>query len=336
MPQPQANTMDLNAAAMMTLAGLAYASPSFIADYIPNNEIAGVAWQLVWIADDQADPVNFAFIVRDPARDLCVVAIRGTYPDPFSSAYWTDGSQDSPFGEMQPWPGADGAAVSAGTWAGFNGVLELVGSGQGLSAVLTSLRGAAIVVTGHSLGGTLAPVLALWASTVNPSPLSVYAFAGMTPGNAAFAALFGAGTALDGRVWRYNNTLDTVPYGWDRVLETRNFYQPAPEGGLLVETLLLATAVRLASYGFAAVGEEIALPGQLQSPVIACEFVAYVIENLHQHMPDTYLALLGAPPLPFTIGIGTVLDFAPRTPTGAPQRRMPVYYVRGAVQDRPG
>lgn len=39
-------------------------------------------------------------------------------------------------------------------------------------------------------------------------------------------------------------------------------------------------------------------------PTISSELVAYVIENLHQHMPDTYLALLGAPALPFRIGFG--------------------------------
>jgi hypothetical protein len=132
----------------------------------------------------------------------------------------------------------------------------------------------------------------------------------MTPGNAAFAALFGPGTPLAGRVWRYNNTLDTVGYGWDRVLDTRKFYQPAPNGGLLIEGVIGAMALRLLPYGYTGFGTIVALPGVLRTPTMDCEFVAYLLETLHQHMPDTYLALLGASPLPFAIGFGTVV--APR------------------------
>lgn len=302
--------MDPNAPVMMSLAGLAYASPDFIADQLAAGPVGGVRWELAWIADAAAAPVNFAFLVRDPARDLYVLAIRGTYPDPFSSAYWADGQQDSPFGTMQPWPHADtaDASISAGSWAGFNGVKALSGAGRKLGDMLTALAGAELIVTGHSLGGTLAQVVGLWATTVNAIPVAVYAYAGMTPGNRAFADLFGTGTRLAGRVWRYNNSLDTVGYGWDRVLETRNFYQPEPKGGLAVEAMLLAAAVRLASYGYTAIGEEVVLPGTVRPPTIDCNLVAYVIENLHQHLPDTYLALLGAPPLPFTIGFGAIVD----------------------------
>jgi hypothetical protein len=107
---------------------------------------------------------------------------------------------------------------------------------------------------------------------------------------------------LGGRVWRYNNTLDSVGYGWDNVLATRNFYEPVPRGGILVEAAIVSMAVKLRSYGYTAIGNEVKLLGKVSASPIALEVAAYLLENLHQHLPDTYLGLLNAPPLPFTIG----------------------------------
>jgi hypothetical protein len=297
---------DSTAPVLMTLAGLAYATPAYIRRHLAAGPVAGATWTLLWMPDDQAVPVNFAYLVRDETGRH-VLAIRGTYPNPFSSAYWEDAQQDSPFGTMQPWPGATvtGAEVSAGTWTGLRSLLALSGGGRTLSAVLTGLGAADLYFTGHSLGGTLAPVLGLWTASANPAPtLAVYAFAGMSPGNAAFAQEYAGQARLSGRSWRYNNTLDTVPYGWDRVLETLSFYQPKPQGGVIVQALQLAMALRLVPYDFASVGEEVKLTGVLFPPAVSVDFIAYLIENLSQHLPDTYLTLLGAPVLPFEIGFG--------------------------------
>lgn len=326
-----APTIDAIAPVMMTLAGIAYGKPTAIPSYLAQDALTKGDWSIVWIADDVAVPVNFAFIARSAASGAYAIAIRGTYPDPFSPAYWSDTTQDSPTGPMQTWPGgaASSAQVSGGTWTGFRNILALNGAGQSFAEAVAALpAGATVYVTGHSLGGTLAPVIALWMSEQIGLPVpTVYAFAGMTPGNAGFAALFGPGTALDGRVWRYNNTLDTVGYGWDRVLEARNFYQPAPSGGLLVEAAIVAMALRLVPYGYTGFGTIVELQGVLRLPTINCALVAYVLENLHQHLPDTYLALLGAPALPFTIGFGSVV--VPKDhPTAAvlTQGSVPVYF----------
>jgi hypothetical protein len=323
--------IDPLAPVLMTLAGIAYGKPSAIPGYLADDPLTAGDWQIVWMADEIAVPVNFAFIARSSASGAYAIAIRGTYPDPLSSAYWDDANQDSPIGPMQPWPAAPAEAqIAGGTWTGFQNVIALQGGGVSFAQAVAALPpGATVYVTGHSLGGTLAPVVALWmAEQAGGAIASVYAFAGMTPGNAGFAALFGARTPLSGRVWRYNNTLDTVGYGWDRVLATRDFYQPAPSGGLLVEAALVAMALRLVPYGYTAIGAEIALPGVLRPPAIGCELVAYVLETLHQHMPDTYLALLGAAPLPFAIGFGTIVaDKADPRAATAIGGAQPVYYL---------
>ncbi|UUL82981.1 lipase family protein [Sphingomonas qomolangmaensis] len=319
-------------AVLMTLAGIAYGAPASIGGYLAEaTPTAG--WQLGWLPTPPDPPVNFAYLATSADGASAVLAIRGTYPDPFSSAYWYDGNEDSPFGTMSPWPSGDGAKISAGTQLALDNLLKLADpQGVTLEAAVAALPAATtLTVTGHSLGGTLAPVIALWLSErFADRAIAASSFAGMTPGNGAFAALFGPGTALDGKVQRVFNTLDTVSYGWDQVLATRDFYQPAPQGGLVVEAMLLATAARLAlgGYDYTAIGTPVALEGSVRAIPIDCALVAYVIENLHQHMPDTYLELLGAPPLPFSIGFGTIV--APRghsLAAATPLPALPVAYL---------
>ncbi len=320
----------------MTLAGIAYGQPGDIAGYLETDTLTAGDWKLHWIAEQQAVPVNFAYIAVSKSSGAYCIAIRGTYPNPFSPAYWDDGNQDNPLGAMQPWPLGSrfglsaGPMVSAGTADAFLNLIALSDGSQSLQTAIEAIPGKATVyVTGHSLGGTLAPVIALWmTSLANGLVPQVYCFAGMTPGNQPFADLFGPGSKLAGRVRRYTNTLDSVPYGWDRVMATRDFYQPAPRGGVLVEAAITLLAYKLTDYGYAPIGEEILLTGVPSPPKISCEIVAFVIENLSQHFPDTYLSLLGAPPLPFMLGIGSVV--VPRghpTAEAVSKKTMPVYFM---------
>jgi Lipase (class 3) len=342
---PSMDTQPTPDAVLMTLAGIAYGDPAEIAGYIAEATPTAADWEVAWLPDPPSPPVNFAFMARNRRSGDSVLAIRGTYPNPFCAAYWADGQQDSPFGTMVDWPGAPGARISAGTAQGLAGLLALKDT-DGCSlleavrrmsepghptAGTASSTAPPLTVTGHSLGGTLAPVLALQLSQAIPGlAVSSVSFAGMTPGNQAFAALLGPGTPFEGRVRRVFNTLDSVAYGWDQVWATHDFYQPHPQGGMVVAALLMATAARLAlgNYGYAAVGEAVPLEGQVRPVSIPCELIAYVFENLHQHLPDTYLALLGAPPLPFSLLFGSVV--VPRDHPAAlvgPRPDCPVVYA---------
>ncbi len=327
-------------ATLMTLAGIAYGAPGDIATYLGEAAPTKSDWSLVWLAAPPDPPVNFAYLARSARTGDCVLAIRGTYPDPFSPAYWDDGAQDSPFGAMVDWPGAPGPRISAGTSLGISNLLTLTDAGGiTLVAAVAALQpDNALTVTGHSLGGTLAPVMALHLAGVFPQArITAVSFAGMTPGNGAFAALFDAGTLLAAPVRRVFNTLDSVSYGWNKVDATIDFYQPAPRGGPLVAAMLLATAARLAleGYDYAPVGIDVPLTGSVAPVTIPCDLVAFVFETLHQHMPDTYLGLLGAPPLPFHILFGTIVT--PRggeRPLRRPTAYLPVVYTKADA--RPG
>ena len=96
-----------------------------------------------------------------------------------------------------------------------------------LAGELVDQDGAEIIVTGHSKGGALAPVLALWlAQTQQGSPpdtadrwdpdgkaaVICHAFAGPTPGNAGFAQLYD--WILGDAGHRYANRVDVAPHAW--------------------------------------------------------------------------------------------------------------------------
>jgi len=310
---------------MMTMAGLAYGDPARLRQYLKDDVLTRGAWEPLWVAEKVADPVTFAFLARHQGTGAYVLAIRGTYPDPFNRAYWDDGNLDKPFGTMQPWPGAQSrsAKVAKGTWSAFQVLLALEKDELSTlpqktleQALLALPAGTVLTVTGHSLGGTLAPVIALWLSErPNAVAAKVFAFAGMTPGNRQFARLFGAGTLLADRVFRFNNPLDTVPYGWDRVWQTHDFYRPKPRGGILVTLIVGITKLCLIPYRFTAIGEEYPLPGKVQPTAVDHGLIAYLLENLTQHLPVTYLTLLGAPPLPFTMEFVSLVES--KTPTTA-------------------
>jgi hypothetical protein len=157
-------------AVLMTLAGIAYGAPKDIGRYIEEAEPTASDWQLDWLPSVTDTPPNFAFAAHNTSDGTRVVSIRGTYPNPLSSAYWEDGRQDSPFGTMVSWPGNPEAKISAGTATGFENLKMLAnGNGITLQAYLATVPDESpVFVTGHSLGGTLAPVLALWFTDLFP------------------------------------------------------------------------------------------------------------------------------------------------------------------------
>ena len=326
-------TFPVDDAHLMTLAGIAYGAAEKIPSYLSKASLLAGEWSLVWQPGTQADPDNFAFLALNKTAKTAVLAIRGTYPNPLSPIYWENGQQDSPFGTMAKWQGSQTAKISKGTNTGYCNLVALTNdAGQTIADAIAGLDAdISVSVTGHSLGGTLTPVLALKLAEDDPQrEIYSVSFAGMTPGNAAFAELCGPNGALKGRTKRVFNTLDSVSFGWNNVLATRNFYQPAPKGGWLVKIFLVIAWFRLrfGGYGFAGIGADAPLTGSVKNPNQKHGLISYVLENLHQHMPDTYLKLLGAPALPFNILFGTTTSEKPNVRDhSAVNAGLPVYHI---------
>lgn len=152
--------------------------------------------------------------------------------------------------------------VTEGTCKGLNNLKVLQAADnstllQYLKSAITSPN-STVYVTGHSLGGALAPAAGLWLkniqSTWDPgsnATVKVYAFAGPTPGDQRFASYVN-GQLIGDQLVVVNNTNDVVPYAWNELEEIQGLYNskginPDKIAGLTQELELLVDTV---IYGF--------------------------------------------------------------------------------------
>lgn len=171
---------------------------------------------------------NLMFVAKTsdpdhPGSNMYIVAIAGT--NPTSHFGWF--SEDFPVSNTIPYVSVNDkktyGVISQGTATGVAQLMVMPdsstsGLNQRVANFLTSTVSSTdrIVVTGHSLGGALAPAVAITLkdtfllNNLN-NAFECYPFAGPTPGNAAFANHMYAGMDI---YQATNNTLDLVPRSW--------------------------------------------------------------------------------------------------------------------------
>jgi hypothetical protein len=299
---------------MMTLAAITYAPAKEIESYLlpttnPANATQG-EWALAWgPAVTTIDEGNLMFVTYNKSTHQYAIAIRGTYPY-FGLALLVDLYEDLDVSHPLPWqyPPVPGALVAAGTLDGLNDLIRFRSNGVAFHAFVDSQiapSGADIFITGHSLGGALATVLAPWlayrlSESNVKSAVTPYTYAAPTAGNTAFASFY---TGLFKSSYRYYNAIDIVPKAWADLSSIKSLY-PSPEPACPWE---LKGTIDLISDWLNAIkasytqtnGAGVSLPG---APSPASDFFA---EALDQHDHNYYLKLLGAPTVPIA---------APRTP----------------------
>jgi triacylglycerol lipase len=184
-------------------------------------------------------------------------------------------------------------------WTNINNLVSSVpGSGTGsLLSFLQNLSGSpSLLVTGHSLGGQMATVLAAWfQSTLPKASVLPITFAAPTAGNPAFASAFDTVFA-SASAMRYFNALDVVPRLWasDGLESILSLYPGGPQCGHLCRSAVDDTlkALKKADLTYTQPSASTSLPGQLYSTGWLGAFESEVND---QHRALYYMFLLGIP-----------------------------------------
>jgi hypothetical protein len=206
-------------------------------------------WDLVWGPGvfqvvPRAIPANTMFVARHLQTGELFISIAGT--NPFSAFAWL--AEDFDVDQTRAWgygEAPEDAATSKATLTGLRVLQGMVppagipGENNTLAKFLQAhieqeAEPVAITVSGHSLGGALSPTLALWLLDTQTewdpytrATISVYASAGPTPGNDAFASYIY--DRLGESLHRIFNPLDVVTHAWDvaDLAELKALYTPA-------------------------------------------------------------------------------------------------------------
>lgn len=160
--------------------------------------------------------------------------------------------------------------------------------------------GSTIQVIGHSLGGALASVLALYLSSrYQEKIVQCHTFAAPTAGNVAFSEYFD--NQLSNRAIRVFNTLDIVPYAWnaESLRQIESIYAPAintPASLMekIENAVSLTKDLAYSQPGNLSNSLSFQLTGSISEQLIqsSTALTAFDLQVDYQHN-DAYIALLG-------------------------------------------
>lgn len=287
-----------------------------------NQALSGVGrpdWQVVWgpaLSDNQA---NMLYVAADTATNQMAVVIRGTVPTFILD--WAENlsvlSPLQPFISAIPALASGNPQIAPGTNIGLAQIQALQGAtdGNNQTDLVTFLRGAGpatdIFITGHSLGGCLASVLAptLAFQLGSSANLKVYTFAAPSPGNADFATyynrLFMDSATGKSTAFRLYNSLDVVPNAWASLDMVETYYVPDPTCTDEIRAVVIgahtAVGAQYAQVGTDADGSAIKLTGSvtavaklgpLLDPIVDEQFFQQLLQ---QHATSMYQHLLNVP-----------------------------------------
>lgn len=295
------------------LCGVAYmADPALMPGLIEKAQLppSGGVWRRLWGPAQDSDEANLAFVAGyypDPnlAPQLICLTIRGTDVDVgdicgILEQVWEDLDAADP--QPMPWALNDTARVASGTLDGLTIIQNLTAitqtGPQTLSQFLTAFfsQGAnanvTTVVTGHSLGGCLASIVAMWIRAHFGNyrgAIQPITFAAPTAGNSDFAKDY---NELFPLARRFQNTRDVIPlayYDLDAINSIYQDYMLETPDPIWLGLLGMESALDImhASYAQPAQGQQI-LPGSF----FLNDSTDWYAQALHQHHLATYLALL--------------------------------------------
>jgi hypothetical protein len=297
MLKPLADNYNSYPRTMIRLSEISYQDMSAIP-----AAVQGLGLEVVWGPAELVDALGVSyslmFVCRNAQTGEYTVVIRGTDFESLESWIYEDFEikETRLFNQLAPHAPAS-ALIALGTFNGLSDLLELTDPTTGESVVpfLLSAKPKYLYVTGHSLGGTLAPPMFACLNDVlygggAANNMALWTFAGLTPGNAGFNTYFN-GLFNAGYQWRLINTLDVAPFCWWSATDIENIYKPYG----LRSSWFDDVAIRDLFSGAAKIGYAQPTPGQPLPGVFKHGFVdgdLWVVQVGHQHSSATYQTLV--------------------------------------------
>lgn len=338
----------------LTQKGTAAQLEQFLAEHIDAHIAAQQSdigtWTRVW------GPAVFQVPASSVADNVMYVACDGATPPQYVvgiagtnfNSIFDILIEDFFVGTQVPWRygrAPSGAAISAGAFTGLTALQVLTpaagypGAGQHLNDFLASVatQPIQVIAAGHSLGGALAPLVALWLLDTQASwdpqsnaTISSQPTAGPTAGNAAFAQYY------DGRLGpvttRFHNSIDIVPHAWNDtdLSELPALYQPDIAPDIVVDAFVAAARAAASGGAYTQIDTDSELDGTVNTSIINPQswgFENYLAQAAYQHI-DEYFTLMNVTIGGTTAAIGGASAQAGRA---AARRIQAVLERRGAI-----
>jgi hypothetical protein len=290
----------------MSLAAITYLSESdpsqqksqISAALLALPAAAGGPWTLEWGPANNAG--NLVFVALNSSKDVYAVAVRGTV-EVDVTGFFTNILEDLDALSLVPWlypQTVTGAQIASGTNIALAQVIAMTDpvTDLGLLDYLRSVisgSDAQIIVTGHSLGGTLTSVVAPWIADQLPKAgntgtvaVTPYTYAAPSAGNQAFVDYY---TKLFPNSYRGVNTYDLAPMAWSELASIQAMY--TSPGQLLwdyskVLYALVESAKLTVGQSYAQTNQQ-AGTDSFQGPAIGK--LSFAAEAMTQHDHNVYL-----------------------------------------------
>lgn len=258
-------------------------------------------WSLVWGPTVGTVDDNMLYVARQAQTGTFAIVLRGTVMKSISSI-WEDVPKSQ---SVFPYGGGAAATVSSSYLKGLEGMLCAADDSgatlaQFLDAQAAGLHGMSVYVCGHSQAGGIVPMMLGWvmqAAEAWPNTgetlVAAYASAGPGAGNPVFADWIGA----RGNFFQIVNPLDTIPFWYGSIRNLLSENVPEPLGHSLEDDGLRDLIKLWADWA------DRSGPWAQPKTVIDLDHVqlppdvGYIEQAQNQHHHNSYLYLMGLPPI---------------------------------------